>query len=98
MDDNRRLATTLTMRRSGYYVSQPEKRRAPVMPARLTAAGHDGRSGQRLDSPLTRYFHIALTLSTPPAAQISQVGANCGGRSPVLSSRHHRSFLVTVPW
>jgi hypothetical protein len=62
------------------------------MPTRLTAAGHDGRSGQRPDSPHTRYFHPALTLSTLLATRISQAGANCGGRSPALSSRHRRSL------
>jgi hypothetical protein len=52
-------------------MSRLEKRRVPVMPAPLTVAGHDGRSGQRLDSPLTGYFHPAPMLSTPPEAQIS---------------------------
>jgi hypothetical protein len=98
VNDDLWLATTLTTWRSGYYVSRPEKQRAPMMPARLTAAGHDGRSGQRLDSPLNGYFHPALMLSTIPTARISQAGANCGGRSPASNSRHRRSFLVTVPW
>jgi hypothetical protein len=91
-NDNQLLATTLTTRRSGHYVSQSEKRWAPVMPARLTAAGHNGRSGQRLDSPLPRYFHPAPTLSTSPMAWISQVDVNCDGRSPASSSRHRRFF------
>jgi hypothetical protein len=91
-DDDRWLATTLTMWRSGCYVSWPKKRRAPVMPAQLTAAGHDGRSGQRPDSPHTGYFHTAPMLSTLLAARISQAGTNCGDRSPALSSRHRRSL------
>jgi hypothetical protein len=69
-----------------------KKRRAPVMPAQLTAAGHDGRSGQRPDSPHTGYFHTAPMLSTLLAARISQAGTNCGDRSPALSSRHRRSL------
>jgi hypothetical protein len=52
-----------------------------MMPVRLTAAGHDGRSGQRPDSSHTGYFHPAPTLSTRPMARISQADANCGGRS-----------------
>jgi hypothetical protein len=55
------------------------------MLARLTAAGHDGWSGQRLDSPLPGYFHLAPTLSTSLVARISQAGANCGGRSSASS-------------
>jgi hypothetical protein len=83
---------TLTTQRSGHYVSRPEKQWAPVMPTRLTAAGHDGRSGQRLDSPLLGYFHPAPMLSTSPATRISQAGANCGDRSPTSSSQHRRFF------
>jgi hypothetical protein len=57
------------------------------MPPRLTAAGHDDRSAQRLDSPHPRYFHPAPMLSTSPATRISQMDVNCGGRSPALISR-----------
>jgi hypothetical protein len=62
------------------------------MPARLTTAGHNGRSGQRPDSPRTGYFHLAPTLSTLPMARISQAGVNCGGRAPASSARHRRSL------
>jgi hypothetical protein len=63
-----------------------------VMPARLTVAGHDGRSGQRPDSPHTGYFRPAPTLSSLPAARISKTSVNCGGRSPASSSQHRRSL------
>jgi hypothetical protein len=42
------------------------------MPARPTEAGHDGRSGQRPDSPHIGYFHPAPMLSTLPMARISR--------------------------
>jgi hypothetical protein len=40
-----------------------------------------------------RIFSPRTTLSTSPAAQISQAGTNCGGRSPTSSSRHRRFFF-----
>jgi hypothetical protein len=62
------------------------------MPTRLTVVGHDGRFRQQPDSPHTGYFRPTPTLSTLPAARISQVGANCGGRSLASSSHHRRSL------
>jgi hypothetical protein len=91
-DNNRLLATILTMRRRDCCMSRPEKRWALVMPTWLTAAWHDGRSGQWLGSPLPRSFHPILALSIFPTAQISQAGTNCGGRSPASGSQHWISF------